>query len=266
MDLPLIDRPPTQAEVERIRLLLSTYQDGTGMLASKDGTHTLPGWRDFERSVALALRGKASESKAVFDVTLKREDTSNPHYGLSCKMRCELNRLDRDQRVTIEVSNSAGDMWKYLLQHQLHQQNYRGDPHKVGNALLELVNIWHQQASISHNIDVLKSYYLILLWNKQGIYQLFQYSLDVVSPAVIVDWAFPAAVKNGTTNLGRRLIGYDNAGTLVEWYGESGGQLKYYPFEKDALWASEKFELEPLPLIENMEYFARSLPTIQSSG
>gem|GEM_PF-7109263 len=33
MSLPLIDRPPTPLEVEKLRLVLSTYQDGSGQLA-----------------------------------------------------------------------------------------------------------------------------------------------------------------------------------------------------------------------------------------
>jgi hypothetical protein len=41
-------------------------------------------------------------------------------------------------------------------------------------------------------------------------------------------------------------------GSLFEWYGESGGQLKYYPFSKDAIWSSERFKLEPLN--KNIEY------------
>lgn len=58
MSLPFVDRPPTTGEVEKIRLLLSAYQDGTGMLAAENG-RTLPGWRGFERSVAMALTGRA---------------------------------------------------------------------------------------------------------------------------------------------------------------------------------------------------------------
>src|SRR5271154_3461943 len=111
MTLPFVDRAPTLQEIERIRLILSTYQDGTGMLAAENGK-TLPGWRDFERSVALALGGIASESKAVFDVVLARPDLATPKFGLSCKMRRELNRVERDGRVTIEVSNSSGEFWR----------------------------------------------------------------------------------------------------------------------------------------------------------
>jgi hypothetical protein len=44
------------------------------------------------------------------------------------------------------------------------------------------------------------------------------------------------------------LRGQDEKGTLFEWYGESGGQLKYYPLVEHALWKSDIFQLEPLPM------------------
>ena len=59
--------PPTPGQIEKLRLILSTYQDGTGQLIYEPHT-SLPGWRDFERSVALAFEGIAQESKAIFDV------------------------------------------------------------------------------------------------------------------------------------------------------------------------------------------------------
>lgn len=116
MALVFVDRSPTEREVERIRLILSTFQDGTGMLKQGSGNQTLPGWRDFERTIALAFAGEAPETKAVFDVLL--EDKANPvsKYGLSCKMRGELNRIQRDGRVTIEVSNSAQKFWECLAE------------------------------------------------------------------------------------------------------------------------------------------------------
>lgn len=40
---PFIERPPTKWEFERLRLILSTYQDGTGMEAKG----TLPGVEGF---------------------------------------------------------------------------------------------------------------------------------------------------------------------------------------------------------------------------
>ena len=63
-------RTPTKNEVERIRLILSTYQDGSGMLHQKGGS-TLPGWRDFERTVAIVFGGEAQENKDIFDVLIQ---------------------------------------------------------------------------------------------------------------------------------------------------------------------------------------------------
>lgn len=244
MPLAFVDRSPTAAELEKLRLLLSTYQDGTGMLAVKDG-QTLPGWRDFERAVALAFGGAASESKNIFDVVLSRpEGPPAPLYGLSCKMRAELNRIDRDGRVTVEVSNSAGKFWDHLASKALNQTNYKDSASDVGEALIGLVNGWHQAQSslIGGRISLDRSFYLVLSWSRQGWYQLHQFPLDLVNPAAL-RWSFP--VKAGAT--ARRLIGEDETGTLVEWYGESGGQLKFYPLAKDALWQSGRFQLESLP-------------------
>ena len=69
MPIDLAQRPPTPQEFEKFRLILSTYQDGTGMLAAASG-RTLPGWRDFERAIALTFNGAASENKDIFDVRL----------------------------------------------------------------------------------------------------------------------------------------------------------------------------------------------------
>lgn len=254
MSLPFIDRPPTAGEVEKIRLLLSTYQDGTGMLAVSNG-RTLPGWRDFERSVALALDGTASENKQVFDVMLARVDApaSAPKYGLSCKMRSELNRIDRDGRATIEVSNSAGKFWDYLAARNLNQSNYKDSPREVGVALIELLDSWHQAESslTGGSIDLHRSCYLVLLWNRTGEYQLYQFRLDIVD-AESLAWSFPPPrIVRGEEAVARRLIGNDGQGTRVEWYGESGGQLKFYPAATEAIWQSNRFRLEPLPGMEH---------------
>ena len=81
MSLAFVDRPPTSNELQKLRLVLSTYQDGTGQLAQQ-GDLTLPGWRNFERSVALVFGGKAQESKAVFDVLLPDQGKPGVSYGI----------------------------------------------------------------------------------------------------------------------------------------------------------------------------------------
>lgn len=247
MPQALVDRSPTGREVERLRLILSTYQDGTGMLQVKGGV-TLPGWRDFERAVALAFSGEAQESKAIFDVLLPSEDKPGVKYGLSCKMRRELNKLERTGRASLELSNSAGQFWDRLKTKGIDQSNYRANAIEVGASLIEVVEGWHQEVSVEQGgaVDLAGSSYLVLSWNQTGFYQLHQFPLTMPNPRSL-HWHFPTRKGGGE---GRRLAGDDGSGTLFEWYGESGGQLKYYPRASGALWASDKFQLEPLGDIE----------------
>ena len=102
----------TASQVEKIRLILSTYQDGTGQQTIKSG-RTLPGWRDFERAIALALNGIAQENKAIFDV-LVSQPGHNTFRGISCKMRRELKYPRSNIDVPIELSNSSGKFWDVL--------------------------------------------------------------------------------------------------------------------------------------------------------
>jgi hypothetical protein len=80
-----------------------------------------------------------------------------------------------------------------------------------------------------------------------------------------IEWDFPTVLdQNGKEKPGRRLRGRDRFGIIFEWYGESGGQLKYYPKIEHALWKSDIFQLEPLPqdwisrhgiLVKAQDYF-----------
>ncbi len=248
-------KPPTRYQVEKLRLILSTYQDGTGMLATDNGM-TLPGWRDFERAVAAAFGGTAQESKYVFDVLVPVTDKPRVMYGVSCKMRGELDRVTgRDGRITIELSNSAKQFWGYLGTKGIREDNYRSRPTEVGIGLIELVESWHERDSISSGgiIDLNMSSYLVLSWNKKGLYQLHQFPLTLPQPKSLM-WYFPNKKEKGVEVPAQRLCGEDSSGVVFEWYGLSGGQLKYYPLAKDATWVSEPFRLESLPSSENMKY------------
>jgi hypothetical protein len=99
-------------------------------------------------------------------------------------------------------------------------------------------------------VDIQRSFYLVLSWNKAGWYQLHQFSLRLADPKSLT-WTCPISGKMRQDELSRRIVGQDSTGSLFEWYGESGGQLKYYPFAKDAIWASDRFRLEPLKDIES---------------
>ncbi len=227
---------PTKRQIEKLRLTLSAYQDGSGQLVFEPG-RSLPGWRDFERSVALAFDGVAQESKAIFDVLVPTSQNSGIVYGISCKMRETLRTAEQTGRVTIEVSNSYGKFWNALKINGI--DDYSISPDTSGKILLDLVESWHNEVSLEQGgtVDLNKSFYLILQWHKRsGRYQLFQYQTQLPTPETLF---WEAA--------GRRLIGRDDDGVLIEWYGHSGGQLKYYPFSYDAIWSSEVFQLEPLP-------------------
>ena len=241
-------RPPSEKELTKFKLLLSTFQDGTGMLAVKDSL-TLPGWRDFERVTALAFEGIPSENKDVMDVRLPDLTREDVFFGVSCKMRRELDRVKRDGRVTIELSNAARSFWDRLGEDGIHPDNYRGHADLVGTSIINLVSEWHLAVSIESegNIDLTGSCHLTLMWNKEGRYQLHQFGIQLPDPNAL-SWYCPnIQVKGGGSRPGNSIRGDDGNGTLIEWYGQSGGQLKYYPNVSDALWHSEVFKLEPLP-------------------
>lgn len=247
MSLAFIDRNPSKDEFERFRLILSTYQDGSGQQSAKDGK-TVPGWRDFERSVALAFGGTAMENKYIFDVLFPDSKRQGVFWGLSCKMRRTLNDTVRSGRVTIELSNSSGKFWERLRRLRINQGNYKKRPIEVAHELIGQVRDWHKEVgvAIGGKIDLTKSFYLALSWNLRGDYQLFKFPLNLPDPTRLT-WDFPTANRTRKGSSGKHLRGQDENGTVIEWYGESGGQLKYYPLVTDALWQSKVFRLEPLP-------------------
>ncbi len=227
---------PTKGQIEKLRLTLSTYQDGTGQLVFEPES-SLPGWRDFERSVALAFAGVAQESKAIFDILVPLSPNTEINFGISCKMRETLPIIEKTGRVTVEVSNSSGKFWRELRAKGI--DNYDINPNIAGEALLNLINGWHDEVSLEQNgtVAIDHSFYLLLQWDrKTGRYQLFQYPIELPTPEHL-RWDV----------VGRRLVGRDDDGVLIEWYGHSGGQLKYYPLSTHAIWSSEIFKLEPLP-------------------
>ena len=236
MNAMFTGRIPTNGEIEKLRLSLSTFQDGTGQLAPKPD-NSLPGWRDFERSVALAFNGVAQESKAVFDVLIPTPQNPRIDIGISCKMREMLRTVERTGRVTVEVSNSAGKFWNGLRSNNI--DDYNANPAVAGKILLDLVESWHNEIGLEQggSVEISQSFYLILQWDKAtGRYRLFQFPIQLPVPETL-SWDVR----------GRRLVGCDNEDVMIEWYGYSGGQLKYYPLVDKAIWASEGFKLEPLP-------------------
>lgn len=236
---------PTSAEVERIRLLLSTYQDGTGQLTLKGKEGTLPNWRDFERSTATAFKGIAYEAKTFFDVFVPIDEQPDKYFGISCKMRGELRSAQKKGVLYVEVSNAAGDFWEVVRNAGIETgSDMVKNPADAGQAILGLVSSWHEKHP--YKTDVSFSYYLILQYDPKKLdYQLFMLPLDMPEAASL-DWRVRVGKKKkgGLTHC---LIGSLDGRAIIEWYADSGGQLKYYPLVSAAIWQSNVFKLEPLP-------------------
>jgi hypothetical protein len=251
MRVSLVEVPPTDVEVERLRLLLSTFQDGTGQNGG-----LLPGWRDFERAAAIVFGGIPQESKAIFDVLVPHSVLPALVSGVSCKMRGLLNDVESKGLVSLELSNSAKKFWSALAKYGLTHENYRECPVAAGAAILDEYRSWYvvDQVSTDGRIDLSLSCYLVLQWNNKGKYQLFQLPL-ALPDAKVLSWSALAGA----------LRAKDCDGKMVyEWYGESGGQLKYYPRVDNCQWKSLQFTLEPLgdavqygPLAKASAYFPK---------
>ena len=224
MFLPFRDRVPTDAEVEKIRLILSTFRDGSGMQNRSDGTE--PGWRDAERSFAAALGGFAPEGKGIFDVIVPAADGALP-YGLSIKT----STIRNERSVISELHNSQSKAQKHLNELGI---DWTTQPAAAGSALVWQVLGWHD-AERQH-VDVGRSSYVHLVHDRTWTtWRILWFPLDLLQP-VNLTWDYSGARIFGKTAEGH---------TLWEWYGRSGGQLKWYPLIADAVWDSGYFELEP---------------------
>ncbi len=237
-------------QVEQIRLLMSTYQDGTGQLLIKDGT-TLPNWRDFERSVATTFKGYAFENKGFLDVVIDGQEINDSgKIGISCKMRNTLTSFISNGSISLELSNALNKFWAELNRNKIENVRFvRVVPEKAGKLIVDLYESWKFEAAKKIGVDIEKSFYLTCLYDlRKGIYQLFALPFLLPDPATL-DWIIRES-KDSNENRGT-LVGKKDGKLIIEWYGISGGQLKYYPTKNDVIWQSKPFKLEPIPNIES---------------
>jgi hypothetical protein len=237
-------------QIERIRLLMSTYQDGTGQLRVS-GSGTLPNWRDFERSAAAALNGYTFENKGFLDVLINGKEVGleNKKIGISCKMRNTLSAFNKTGSVSLELSNAAQKFWDILHKNKIYDmRGLRLVPDRGGKHIIELYESWKYQVTQGEDIDIDDSFYLTCLYDiKKGVYQLFALPFLLPDPETLT-WSIRES-KPQNENKGT-LIGMKDDKVIIEWYGMSGGQLKYYPTKEQIIWHSYSFSLEPLPNIE----------------
>ncbi|HWC55224.1 MAG TPA: hypothetical protein VG676_16685, partial [Chitinophagaceae bacterium] len=233
-------------QIEQIRLLMSTFQDGTGQLRIKDGG-TLPNWRDFERSVAVTFKGFAFENKGFLDVMIAgKEVKEKGEIGISCKMRNTLSSFISNETISMELSNALNKFWSELQKNKIHNIGHvRLVPEKAGKIIVDLYESWKYEAVKNDKINIAKSFYLTCLYDeKNGLYQLFALPFLLPNPKSL-KWQIRES-KDGDENRGT-LIAKKKDKVIIEWYGTSGGQLKYYPTKNDVIWQSNVFKLEAIP-------------------
>ena len=251
MSVAFASRNPTAAEVERLRLVLSTFRDGSGMLAA--GDETFPGWRDFERAIAVVLGGKAPETKGVFDVVIPATQATHVDYGLSVKSKAftakgGLTNLAKEGRVHMELSNSPAKFLVALGKIGFKEANFsaKKNAQEAGDTVLRTVSEWHEEAVKLHQVahervlDLKSSRYLMLSYclpKKSGERHEYQWHTFSLGFPKGITWKYSS---------NRCLRGFDPAHPrepLFDFYLLSGGQLKYYPRASTALYSSPIFQL-----------------------
>ena len=269
MTVAFVNRAPTQKEIERWRLIMSTFNDGTGQERDKNGDTRL-GWRDIERVAAIMLGGNGGEDKKVFDVIVSDPENPEKYYGISVKSK-ELSRksaiedLSTDGRVYIELCNSPAKLWDPLKQQGIEESDFKKGNHAgiIGQQILTTVRSWENnflQEFTSSNpgkiLSLEESIYLTISYNKSKLakdreYQLHSFHLHFPKE---IRWEF---------NSSRCLRGYDPnhpSETIFDWYGLSGGQLKYYPKASSAKYNTNKFTLKTPRKISLTEKASRYFP------
>jgi hypothetical protein len=258
--LPFVDRFPTAQEVEKLRLLLSTYQDGSGGIKVDRRKNprilSLPNYRDFERCVAIAFGGEATESKRVFDVILK--DENGIEYGISCKMKGDdaWRKLGQNYNnhgyIHMELANASGDFRSALMKQNITLDNYteRNNPQIAGRAVINLVKVWHRRESLANggSVNLRKSYFLAMVYETSSTQcSLFQLPLILPNPRALT-WYCPTKMFRGEEVSCKRIQGDLSGIKIFDYYATSGGQLKYYyPLSWPILW-SASFKLEQIPM------------------
>lgn len=234
--LPVRDRPFTAQELERLRLLLSLYRDGSGQLLKKYGY--MPDYRDFERCTAYVCSGDTTESKAVFDV-LVPGGAGRLDYGISCKMTAVQRKswfieMSNSSKKFHDALNGAGVSWKT-------------DPIEAGPILVRLVESWHQ--AVKDEVELAGSRYLLLTHDARWAeFEIACFDLDLQRRDLDAEIEWVTEGQHGPSTV----AGYieDDEGNrhrLWQFYANAGGQLKYYPLFGWEEWRTGSFRLEEPP-------------------
>jgi hypothetical protein len=197
--------------------------------------------------------------------------TRGVDYGFSvkCKERPQAVTDPVDGRAYMELANSPAKFWEQLKAAGITESDYTARRHaqKMGQIVLQTVQSWHHSAATeysaatSRSVDLGRSAYLTLSYTKRngggvmpGPRKYRWHAFDLTFPAGIA-FSFSSA---------RCLRGMDPlrpGEAIFDWYGLSGGQLKYYPLVATARYSSPEFTLEHVPGVRTLsEKIARYWP------
>lgn len=260
MGMVYATRSATVAEVELFRKMMSTFRDGSGVEREEDGS-TRAGWRQIERCVAALVDSRGGEDKGIFDVVALDDAKQSRAYGFSVKSkqlsRNEFASLANDGQVYMEIANSPAKFWAEIARaHGLSEQDFRArqQAKKLGSTVIATVEKWHQEGAKEYElqnpgvkIDLAHSCYFCLSYSKTPLSDDRKYQIHIfpLKYPEKINWRFKSsACLTGCVNNEE-----GDEVELIDWYGLSGGQLKYYPPTSQAIYSSPVFQLyRPLAL------------------
>lgn len=257
MALPFVTRPASPQEINRLRLFISTYRDGSGNQRDEANGTTRADWRQLERCIAEFVGAVGGENKEIFDVLAQDNEIPNVLYGLSVKSKQlpgrQFDSLSSNGRVYMEIANSPAKLFAALkVQHNLAENHFREQKHpkEIGETILQTIEHWHEEGktlieahSPGRQLLLERSCYFSISMTVPGRQVETRYQIhtfDLKYPRNLI-WRYKSD---------KCLTGFDPRfpeEPLVDWYALSGGQLKYYPRATDARFASSVFTLETPP-------------------
>jgi hypothetical protein len=242
MSKPFVTRAPAEDEITALMLLMSVYLDGSGQ--ERDHSGTRPGWRDLERVISEFLGGYTLEKKHVFDVIVNSTESAPKAYGVSLKTKGlgsadNIRGLNESGRVYMELTNSPAKLWAPLKGAGIAESDFGDDSlaKQMGDSILDTVHSWYENYRYPY-LDLRNSVHLVISYSdaitEPRLYQLHSFPLGFPDG---ISWKFSSR---------KCLRGYDPdypGEALFDWYGLSGGQLKYYPKACNAIYSSRIFTL-----------------------
>lgn len=237
------DRPFTPVETEQMRLLLSTFRDGSGQRLKKIGF--MPDFLSFERVTASVLGGETNEDKGIFDVAVPGR-AGRMQWGVSCKMA--KTQPVKNRCWFMELSNSAAFLTDALDRDGIHWQT---NPEAAGPILLATVNSWHVRVRGDYDVDASK--YLLLTHDlRWRNFEMASFEIDILARVAASDIKWVVEGKKASEGKPSSVAGYIHADhgphRLWQWFANSGGQLKFYPPIGWEEWRTGEFKLAEPPV------------------